>query len=209
MHRTRLFASLWQGAAARRHALPLAASLALAALTGCAESGTDEEPFDPNGAYDAGVSGNPQPTYDASTGPSVTQDAGIPWTPIDAGPSGTDAGSSAPKDAGASKPDATVSGDGGNRDAAVPGGGGLNIDDLITGLFGDGGAPADGGFTPPPDGGGEWSLNPGSFVDCPPEPPPIPIIGGLCAGIYYGCGWTNQSGQQYSCICDWVHWLCI
>jgi hypothetical protein len=46
-------------------------------------------------------------------------------------------------------------------------------------------------------------------VDCPAEPPPIPIIGGLCAGIYYGCGWTNQSGQQYSCICDWVHWLCI
>ncbi|MFM2418671.1 MAG: hypothetical protein RL385_3394 [Pseudomonadota bacterium] len=67
----------------------------------------------------------------------------------------------------------------------------------------------DAGSSPPPEGGGKWTLNADSADECPDEPPPIPIIGGACLGIYYGCGWTNESKQTYSCVCDWVHWLCI
>jgi len=67
----------------------------------------------------------------------------------------------------------------------------------------------DAGTNPPPEGGGKWTLNTDSADDCPAEPPPIPIIGGACLGIYFGCGWTNESKQTYSCVCDWVHWLCI
>jgi hypothetical protein len=66
-------------------------------------------------------------------------------------------------------------------------------------------------FTPIPSDTkpGEWKLNKDSFVDCPAQPPEIPIIGGPCLGIYFMCGWTHPDGRQYSCTCDWIHWLCI
>lgn len=162
-----------------------------------------DEGLDPGfGGPDTGTTTPPVTTYDAST---PIYDASVPWTSADSStPTTLDSGV-APTDAGGSKPDASSSLDSGAKaDASNP------LDDLINGFFKDSGAPkADAGFTAPPDGGGAWKLNPGSFQDCPPEPPPIPIIGGLCAGVYYGCGWTNGSGQQYSCICDWIHWLCI
>jgi hypothetical protein len=220
-----LLASLRHRAKARRQLLPFAAVVALGALPCCAEGGLDDDFVDSSIFVPGSGSpstGSPSVSYDASSTPSVTSDAGTSWTTpgVDASSSTSGLGSVG-SDAGSSRPDASSST--GKLDAGKDSGsaGGLDIASLgglLGGLFGDAGAPpkdasgphTDGGeFTPPPSGGGTWKLNPGSFVDCPPEPPPIPIIGGLCAGIYYGCGWTNQSGQQYSCICDWVHWLCI
>ena len=201
--------------------MPFAAALALAALPCCAEGGLNDDLID-SSVFVPGSSstGTPSVGYDASTTPSVTTDAGSTTSSFDAGSSTSGLGSVG-SDAGSSRPDASSST--GKLDAGSDAGSSNGLDiaglgGLLGGLFGDAGAPpkdasgphSDGGeFTPPPSGGGAWKLNPGSFVDCPAEPPPIPIIGGLCAGIYYGCGWTNQSGQQYSCICDWVHWLCI
>lgn len=95
-------------------------------------------------------------------------------------------------------PDAPGVPDAGPRPAVDPFAG-------IRDLFGGG----DGGMNPPPAGENVWTLNADSAPECPDEPPPIPIIGGACLGIYFACGWTNQHGQVYSCICDWVHWLCI
>jgi hypothetical protein len=206
-----LLSSLHQGVLARRHLAPFVAVLALAALPCCAEAGMDEQLFDSSVFPGNQPVSTPPVTYDASSTPAVTVDASTPWTG-----SQTDAQSTAGlggvrNDGGStsSKPDASSSIDAG-RDAGAGAGDLAGLGGLLGGLFGDAGAPPkDAGFTPPPDGGGAWKLNEGSFVDCPAEPPPIPIIGGLCAGIYYGCGWTSQSGQQYSCICDWVHWLCI
>jgi hypothetical protein len=183
----------------------MAAALALAAASGCAEGGVDEG-LDPGADIpDTSTTTPPVTTYDAST-PSTTYDASVPSTPSDASTPSTTQDSSAPKDASTAKSDASSALDSGAKaDASNP------LDDLINGFFKDSGAPSpDASFNPPPDGGGgAWKLNPGSFQDCPKEPPPIPIIGGLCAGVYYGCGWTNGAGQQYSCICDWIHWLCI
>jgi hypothetical protein len=171
--------------------------VALTALPGCAETGGPSE-LDP-GLGQADTAAAPT-VVDASTPSTSTPNTSIPW-------SNPDDTTSVPKDAGVStaKPDSsTPSLDAGAKDAGDP------LGDILGTIFKDSGAPdPDAGFKPPPDGGGEWKLNPGSFVDCPPEPPPIPIIGGLCAGIYYGCGWTNTKGDQYSCVCDWVHWLCI
>lgn len=200
--------SLRPSRAARRHVLPLAAIVALAAFTGCAEGGMEEEPLNPgNGSVaDSGTPPVTTPVLDSSTSwPVTTPDTSVPSTTTDAGTSSSSDSSISSSDASSSKPDASSSLDSGTKtDAGNP------LDDLIGSFFKDSGAPAaDASFTPPPEGGGEWKLNPGSFVDCPKEPPPIPIIGGLCAGIYYGCGWTNTKGQQYSCICDWIHWLCI
>lgn len=69
--------------------------------------------------------------------------------------------------------------------------------------------PPDPMSEPPPMSGGAWTLNADSAPDCPAEPPPIPLLGGFCLGFYWPCGWTNASGQVYSCICDLVHYLCI
>jgi hypothetical protein len=55
----------------------------------------------------------------------------------------------------------------------------------------------------------DYKLEPDSDPECPPEPPPIPIIGGACLGVYYTCNWKNPAGETYTCTCDWVHWLCI
>jgi hypothetical protein len=81
-----------------------------------------------------------------------------------------------------------------------------------TGPYGDVARQVDGGTSralPTDTKPGEWTLNPDSAEPCPAEPPPIPIIGGACLGIYFGCGWTHPDGRTYSCVCDWVHWLCI
>lgn len=69
--------------------------------------------------------------------------------------------------------------------------------------------PLDDASVPAPEGGGAWKLKQGSAPECPEEPPPIPLLGGLCLGIYWSCGWENEQGQQYSCVCDWVHYLCL
>jgi hypothetical protein len=65
---------------------------------------------------------------------------------------------------------------------------------------GAGGAAADvlPGFTPLPN-------NP---KECPAGAPANPV--GPCLGlpIYVGCNYTNGQ-RQYSCVCDWYHWLCI
>jgi hypothetical protein len=65
------------------------------------------------------------------------------------------------------------------------------------------------GSIPPPTDGGKWTLKSGSAPDCPPEPPPIPLLGGVCIGFYWQCGWENEAKQQYSCVCDLVHYLCV
>jgi hypothetical protein len=93
------------------------------------------------------------------------------------------------------------------NDAGSASSGASEIDDLLGGLFGgnDGGAATDAAAST----SGEWKLVPGSAPECPPEPPPIPIIGGACLGLYYACDWQNAAGETYTCICDWVHWLCI
>jgi hypothetical protein len=193
--------SLRQGHVARRNIVSFAACAVLAVLPACAETGPADELDLGIGQQEASV---PSTTTDASL-PSTTQDTGVPWSTYDAGAIVmVDAGTPA-TDAGGSRDSSTPAMDSGAKKD-----GGNPLDDLIGEFFKDSGAPnADASFTPPPEGGGEWKLNPGSFVDCPKEPPPIPLIGGLCAGIYYGCGWTNTKGDQYSCICDWVHWLCI
>jgi hypothetical protein len=80
------------------------------------------------------------------------------------------------------------------------------------GRYGDVARQLDGGTSrslPTGTSPGEWTLNPDSAEPCPAEPPPIPIIGGACLGIYFGCGWTHPDGRTYSCVCDWIHWLCI
>lgn len=177
--------------------------LALYALTACAEvddavgdlfqdSGSPITGLDSGspGGYDAAA-----PFYDASQ--NTTYDASLfdaTISPVDAG-GGGDSGPG---------PDATAAGDAGG---------------FLGGLFGGGdGSVADAGWKPPPgdrpDAGSAdnpegWTLNPDSFKDCPALPPPIPIIGGLCAGVYFGCGWTSAKGAKYSCVCDWIHWLCI
>ena len=65
------------------------------------------------------------------------------------------------------------------------------------------------GSIPAPTDGGKWTLKSGSAPDCPEEPPPIPLLGGLCLGVYWACGWENEAKEQYSCVCDWVHYLCL
>lgn len=69
--------------------------------------------------------------------------------------------------------------------------------------------PLDDASVPPPTDGGKWTLKAGSAPECPEEPPPIPLLGGLCLGVYWSCGWENEAGEQYSCVCDWVHYLCL
>lgn len=125
------------------------------------------------------------------------EDAGISWSSDGSSPYPSYDGSQSLPDPGfSSKPD------GGSA-------GFIGLD----GLFGGNGA--DGGAGSPPVSGdaGEnaegWTLNADSAKECPAVPPPIPIVGGICVGVYFGCGWTNAAGQQYSCICDWIHWLCI
>ncbi len=65
------------------------------------------------------------------------------------------------------------------------------------------------GSIPAPTDGGKWTLKSGSAPDCPPEPPPIPLLGGVCLGVYWACGWENEAKEQYSCVCDWVHYICL
>lgn len=175
---------------------PLAACALLALLAGCAESGVDdvlEGATAPDAGGPSGIDAPAQAADDAGSAPSVSiLDTGSAASPrSDAGGVAAPAPSSQAGDAG--------------RDAS----GSLSPDELgglLDDLFGPG---ADAGFTPPGPTGGEWKLADGSFAECPAEPPPIPIIGGPCLGIYFDCNWTHESGATYTCVCDWVHWLCI
>ena len=49
---------------------------------------------------------------------------------------------------------------------------------------------------------------PSNPATCPTGAPANPI--GPCVGVpvYTTCAYTNGA-RQYTCICDWVHWLCI
>lgn len=163
--------------------------IALAALPCCAESGMDSE-------------------LGASAAPAT--DAAAPVWPVPPGvvaPSydaATQTGSNAQPVEGGAVVDAAAPVTVAARDAAAPA-----VDpfsDLLDDVFGGAG---DAGFTPPAAASGAWKLDDGSAPECPAEPPPIPIIGGPCLGIYFSCGWTDTSGATYTCICDWVHWLCI
>lgn len=212
---SRLVFLLAQTLKGHRPALLRAAALSVG-LTCCAEAGTDES-YEPEVTLrDAAAGGSaPFTPSDGATGPVQSlPDSGSTLGPTDAGAIVRDAG--LPSDAGASSYDSGMSLPMG-RDA----GGALDLGGILDGLGGlldgdnkDGGAASgssdgDAGFTPPSTDGGEWTLDDGSFVDCPAEPPPIPIVGGLCAGVYFFCTWTNESGQKYTCTCDWVHWLCL
>lgn len=46
-------------------------------------------------------------------------------------------------------------------------------------------------------------------AECPSLAPPNPV--GDCLGlpIYVICGYGKQGGAEYTCTCDWYHWLCI
>jgi len=191
----------WSVSAARRNRLRLllVGSLALALLPCCAEAGLDNEQG-AIGALDAAAPSGLD-TPDAGALP----DASSVWVaPTPRADSGTGA---LPADTGTVAPDAAAGGAAG-RDAGAPASTD-EIGDLIDDLFGGGGAAGDAGFTPPDPAGGAWSLDDGSAAECPAEPPPIPIIGGPCIGIYFSCSWSNPGGEVYTCICDWVHWLCI
>ncbi|MFM2418151.1 MAG: hypothetical protein RL385_2874 [Pseudomonadota bacterium] len=177
----------------------LVLSFALAALAACAEvpAGDDSPSADAaTAAPDAG--GSPSPS-DAGTASSPS------FTPT------TATGGSTVKPAAPSKP-AT-----GTASPVADASTGSGLEGIATNLgslftTNDAGVRQvnpDAGTNPPPAGGGKWTLNADSADECPDEPPPIPIIGGACLGIYYGCGWTNESKQTYSCVCDWVHWLCV
>lgn len=178
----------------------------LALLSACAD-GPDAELPDP--PADAGVTivereatTAPSPPSSGTTGPaqSAGADSSLPAQAPVSGSSGTDAGTEAvtsAREAGTrpTSPDAATGTPSQNE-----------IDSLIDSLLGasDGGsANGDGGAS------GEWKLEPDSAPECPADPPPIPIIGGPCLGIYYFCGWKNPAGETYTCTCDWVHWLCI
>jgi hypothetical protein len=84
---------------------------------------------------------------------------------------------------------------------------------FLDGIFGGGGADGGAGAVNPNADAGEnaegWTLNADSAKECPAVPPPIPIVGGICVGVYFSCGWTSAAGKKYSCTCDWIHWLCI
>jgi hypothetical protein len=95
------------------------------------------------------------------------------------------------------------------------------------GEFDFGSLLGDGGLTPPqqppaPTGNsGKGELDPNGQVnpalppkkDNPPECPSLapPNPAGNCLGlpIYVLCGYGKEGGQQYSCTCDWYHWLCV
>jgi hypothetical protein len=169
----------------------LASVICLLLATGCAEEEATKDTALNNGT--AVDSGTPW-TQDTGT-PTFQDPVIVPQDPItNPGDGDGDGDVTGTTDSGTSDV-------GDDVDASTPAPGNP-FDDL----FGNKDA---GTFTPPPDGGGEWTLKADSAPECPPEPPPIPIIGGACLGIYYSCGWTNPAGQTYSCVCDWIHWLCL
>jgi hypothetical protein len=182
----------------------------LGLLSGCASGGEEGTPWD----APTGQDGTESSTADAGFSPSSVGTGSSGSTPSTTSSSGTNSSGSASSSGSSTGGSDAVSSD---RDAgttttrsdASSASGGGDIDDLIGGLFGDG----DAATKPPPsgDGGasGEWTLEPDSADECPPEPPPIPIVGGACLGLYYTCNWRNAAGETYFCTCDWVHWLCI
>jgi hypothetical protein len=159
----------------------LIASIAFTLLVGaCAETG--ESPSGdagPSVGYDAAASG-----YDASR--PTTPGTPIPSTPT---PSTPAPGTPRPSDGGVPNP----------------------LDNIDLGsLLGDGGS----------GGGQKGELDPNGEVnpklppkkdnppECPSLAPPNPV--GNCLGlpIYVICGYGAEGGQQYTCTCDWYHWLC-
>jgi hypothetical protein len=93
---------------------------------------------------------------------------------------------------------------------------------FLGGLFGGGGQPepvGDAGAKPhdpsknplDPKGNVNQMLPPKADnpKECPSLAPPNPV--GDCLGlpIYVICGYGSQGGAQYTCTCDWYHWLCI
>lgn len=166
-----------------------AALLTVVAAVGCAEAGDSGNVEDASGFFattpDATLTSPVFPTSPTNTQiPELSNNLDASVTPADATVMSTypDA---------APRPDATVDGS--------------NPFDFGS-LFPTGTPDSS---VPPEAGPGGWKLKPDSAKECPAEPPPLPIIGGLCTGIYFFCGWTNDKGQQYTCTCDWIHWLCI
>jgi hypothetical protein len=69
-------------------------------------------------------------------------------------------------------------------------------------------APAPAAATPPPlfpAPDPDRTPSPDNIPECPAEAPDNPI--GPCAGVpvYAVCNY----GTTYSCICDWIHWICV
>jgi hypothetical protein len=174
----------------------LIASIAFTLLVGaCAETGdSPSQDAGPSVGYDAAASG-----YDASrpatpgTPPPTTP---IPVTPVTSTPRPSTPVTSTP---GPSTPGPS---DGGVRSP---------LDDIDFGsLLGDGGGG--GGQTGELDPNGEVNPKLPPKKDNPPEcpslAPPNPV--GNCLGlpIYVICGYGAEGGQQYTCTCDWYHWLC-
>lgn len=95
--------------------------------------------------------------------------------------------------------------------------GGVDIIGLVSGLAGGDGGGA-GTVTGDP---GTGELDPNGAIntklppkadnpkECPSLAPPNPI--GICLGlpIYVICGYGTDGGPQYTCTCDWYHWLCV
>jgi hypothetical protein len=164
-------------------------SFALTLLVGaCAETG--EPP-----AADSG----PSYTYDAGAG---GYDAARPSAP----------GTSVP---GTSVPGSSNPGSPPSTSAPRPSDGGTSnpLDNIDLGsLLGDGGGGG-GGQTGELDPNGEVNPKLPPKKDNPPEcpslAPPNPV--GNCLGlpIYLICGYGAEGGQQYTCTCDWYHWLCV
>jgi hypothetical protein len=185
--------------------LGLLSRLALVGLLSACGSGPSDEDvnLDAQPGSDAQVS---FPEFDASVA-QVPVSTGTSTSPVRPGSSSGTTSSSSTSTTAASSSDAGTRPSAAGSDASAQSGS-ADIDGLIGDLFGD----SDGGFKPPPgDGGasGDWKLEPDSDQDCPPEPPPIPIVGGACLGLYYTCNWRNSAGDTYFCTCDWVHWLCV
>lgn len=165
--------------------------LTLLAAAGCAETEDAlQSVLDSSVAYtqpDAYV----PPTLGPTTGNPTIPDNTSPYSYPDA---------SVELDATASYPDAAP-----RPDASVDGSNPFDFGSLFpSGTPDSSVAPSSGDA-----GASGWKLNADSAKECPQEPPPLPIIGGLCVGIYWMCGWTNAQGQKYSCTCDWIHYLCI
>ena len=115
-------------------------------------------------------------------------------------------------------------GDAGNamRDAGSDASAPPDAGAFLGGLFGGGGQPepvGDAGAKPhdptkhdlDPNGNVNPTLLPKADnpKECPSLAPPNPV--GDCLGlpIYVICGYGKEGGAQYTCTCDWYHWLCI
>ncbi|MET0344488.1 MAG: hypothetical protein ABW252_25970 [Polyangiales bacterium] len=174
--------SFLSGALAARLALASAALSLASCASPQADAAADDEGDD---ADDEGDDGSTT-SRDASTKP---RDAGAPTKAVkDAAtptkPTSTRDSGGAVADSGATQP---------LIDAGDP------LGDLAGAVDWDQIFSSDGGlFTPP------GPASPDNPKECPETAPENPI--GSCIGVpvYATCKYGN-----YTCLCDWIHWLCI